>query len=68
MVEDGQGPKVPKSMSPKGQGTQGPRYLKVTFEYELDSKEGPSWLHLFSCLVLFRSSFMIYNFMFMIIF
>ena len=29
----------------KGQGvprTQGPKYLKVTFKYELDSKEGPS--------------------------
>ena len=24
------------------QGSQGPRYLKVTFNYELDSKEGPS--------------------------
>ena len=23
-------------------GSQGPRYLKVIFEYELDSKEGPS--------------------------
>ena len=23
-------------------GSQGPRYLKVTFKYELDSKEGPS--------------------------
>ena len=28
--------------SPKVQGSQGPRYLKVTFKYELDSKEGPS--------------------------
>ena len=23
-------------------GSQGPRYLKLTFKYELDSKEGPS--------------------------
>ena len=31
-----------RSMSPKVQGSQGPRYLKLTFKYELDSKEGPS--------------------------
>ena len=37
----------------KGQGfprTQGPKYLKVTFKYELDSKEGPSCYEL--CLIL----------------
>ena len=31
---------------PKVQGFQGPRYLKVTFKYELDSKEGPSGFNL----------------------
>ena len=31
-----------RSKSPKVQWSQGPRYLKVTFKYELDSKEGPS--------------------------
>ena len=35
------GPKVPK--------TQGPRYLKLTFKYELDSKEGPSCLLFNDC-------------------
>ena len=34
--------KVPKSKSPKVKGSEGPSYLKVTFKYELDSKEGPS--------------------------
>ena len=34
MLEEGKGPRVPRS--------QGPRYLKVTFKYELDSKEGLS--------------------------
>ena len=29
-----EGPRVPES--------KGPRYLKVVFKYELDSKEGPS--------------------------
>ena len=33
-VQGFQGPGVPRS--------QGPRYLKLTFKYELDSKEGPS--------------------------
>ena len=33
-VQESQGPGVPWS--------HGPRYLKVTFKYELDSKEGPS--------------------------
>ena len=31
-----------RSKSPKVQGSQEPRYLKRTFKYELDSKEGPS--------------------------
>ena len=35
-VQESQGQGVPRS--------QGPRYLKVTFKYELDSKEGPSCL------------------------
>ena len=26
----------------KVQGSKGPRYLKLSFKYELDSKEGPS--------------------------
>ena len=34
--------KVPKSKGPKVKGSEGPRYLKVTFKYKLDSKEGPS--------------------------
>ena len=33
-VNESQGPRVP--------GSKEPRYLKVTFKYELDSKEGPS--------------------------
>ena len=40
------GPKVPRS--------QGPRYLKVTFKYELDSKEGPSCLSFFLILIISR--------------
>ena len=36
-VQGFQGPGVPRSQGPKG-----PRYLKLTFKYELDSKEGPS--------------------------
>ena len=47
---EGRGPRVPRSKSPKVQGfqgpgvpgSQGPGYLKLTFKYELDSKEGPS--------------------------
>ena len=38
-MEEGRDPKVPQSKSPK---VQGPRYLKVTFKYELDSTEGTS--------------------------
>ena len=34
MEQGSEGPMVP--------GSQGPRYLKVIFKYELDSKEGPS--------------------------
>ena len=30
-----------RSKSPKVQRSQGLRYFKVTFKYELDSKEGP---------------------------
>ena len=41
-----QSPRVPRSKGSKVQGSQGPRYLKVTFKYELDSKEGPSCLDL----------------------
>jgi len=32
------------SVSPKVLGSNGPRYLKVIFKYELDSKEGSSCL------------------------
>ena len=42
MVEEGRDPRVPRSQGPKVQGSHGPSYLKVTFKYELDSKEGPS--------------------------
>ena len=34
--------KVPGSQGPRDPVFQGPRNLKVTFKYELDSKEGPS--------------------------
>ena len=54
MFEEGRGLRVPRSNGPKVQESQGPgvprskglRYLKLTFKYELDSKEGPScyWL------------------------
>ena len=33
---------VQESQGPEVLGSQGPRYLKVTLKYELDSKEGPS--------------------------
>ena len=36
VLEEGRGPRVP--------GSKGPGYLKFTFKYELDSKEGPSCL------------------------
>ena len=42
MVEEGTGPKVLKSKSLKGPGSQGPRYRKVTFKEDLDTKKGPS--------------------------
>ena len=47
VVEEGRGPAVLKSKSPKGpkvQGSQGPICLKVKFKYKLNSKEGPSCL------------------------
>ena len=34
--------KIQESQGPKVQGSHGPSCLKVTFKYELDSKEGPS--------------------------
>ena len=37
-----QSPRVPRFLGPKVQGSWGPRYLKLKFKYELDSKEGPS--------------------------
>ena len=41
-VKESQDPTVPRSRGPKVPGSQGPGYLKLTFKYELDSKEGPS--------------------------
>ena len=37
-------PKVQGLQGPGVPGSQGPRYLKLTFKHELDSKEGPSCL------------------------
>ena len=42
VVEEGRDPRVPRPQGPKVQWSHGPSYLKVTFKYELDSKEGPS--------------------------
>ena len=39
VLEEGRGPKVPRSKGPKVPGSKGPRYLKFIFKYELDSKE-----------------------------
>ena len=33
---------IPRFRGPKVRGSQGPRYLKLTFKYELGSKEGPT--------------------------
>ena len=44
VVEEGRDLRIPRSQGPKVQGSHGPSYLKVTFKYELDSKEGPSCL------------------------
>ena len=44
--EEGRGPRVPRSRGPKVPESQGPGYLKLTFKYELDSKEGPSCIDL----------------------
>ena len=41
-VKESQDPRVPRSRGPKVPGSQVPGYLKLTFKYELDSKEGPS--------------------------
>ena len=46
VLEEGRGPRVPRSKGSKVPGSQGPRYLKLTFKYELDSKEGPSCCYL----------------------
>ena len=56
MVEEERGPKVLKSKGQEVQASQGrtvprsqgPTYLRVTFKYELDSKEGPSCFVIFS--------------------
>ena len=42
VLEEGRGQRIPMSKGSKVQGSHGPRYLKLTFKYELDSKEGPS--------------------------
>ena len=44
VLEEGRGPRVPRSKGSKVPGSQGPGYLKLTFKYKLDSKEGPSCL------------------------
>ena len=59
MLEKGKGPRDSRSTGSKVQGTQGPRYLKLTFKYELDSKEGPSCL-LFLFFYLFSSFLFFY--------
>ena len=41
-VQESQGPRVPRYKGPKVPGSQGLGYLKLTFKYELDTKEGPS--------------------------
>ena len=41
MSKSPKGPRVNRSKRPKDLWSKGPRYLKVTFKYELDSKEGP---------------------------
>ena len=43
-MEEGRGKKLtfPGSEGPRVPESKGPRYLKVIFKYELDSKEGPS--------------------------
>ena len=45
VLEEGLGPRVPRSKGSKVQGSQGPRYLKLTFKYKLDSKEGQPLFH-----------------------
>jgi len=45
MLAEGRGPRVPRSKGSKVPGSQGPGYLKLTFKYELDSKEGPSLVY-----------------------
>ena len=44
VLEEGRSPRVLRSKGSKVQGSQVPRYLKLKFKYELDSKEGPSCL------------------------
>ena len=41
-------PSIPRSkvQGPKVSGSQRPRYLKVAFKYEIDSKEGPSCINI----------------------
>ena len=48
-MEEGRGKKLtfPGSEGPRVPESKGPRYLKVIFKYELDSKEGPSCYFIF---------------------
>ena len=39
----------PWSLGSKVPGSQGPKYLKLRFKYEIDSKEGPSCFRTFFC-------------------
>ena len=48
VLEEGRGPRVARSKGSKVKGSQELRYLKLTFKYELDSKEGPSCLNKFN--------------------
>ena len=43
-ISKGHKARVPRYKGPKIQWSQGPQYLKVTFKYKLDSKEGQSCL------------------------
>ena len=45
VLEEGRNPRVTRSKGSKVPGFQGPRYHKLKFKYELDSKEGPSCSH-----------------------
>ena len=56
VLADERGPRVPRSRGPKVPGSQGPGYLKLTFKYKLDSKEGPSCSSLLSNVFYFKNT------------